>query len=384
MSTQEPRTTRPSRGYHPRRARSRAVKGWLAGILIAGGVVTGTATFWAFNPASGEQLVTAGPSPIETSVEPNQTAAISATSAATISPTPSTVASSTTPSTTRPPGTVAPGTFPQPGQVGFRGNTGSLKVVNGSGSAPSGTRWDSTAGALRVEGNVTLDGVFVKGSVTYAGGGTLTVRNSIIEGAAPSWAALMANGGKIDVRDTTLRWRKGSVPGSKWGNGVIHGDAVMTIIRCDISGAPDGVQLGGEGSLLEQNYIHDLAMLGAYPTGTHNDGIQSYGGDNLIVRYNRIDLVVNGLAYDGNHQNGAVFVQPGGPEPCRNLQVIGNYLAGGGYTLRLEGPMRDAVVVGNRFGPTTGGWGVVTKEADVTIARWENNLNVQGRAVPKP
>jgi hypothetical protein len=79
-----------------------------------------------------------------------------------------------------------------------------------------------------------------------------------------------------------------------------------------------------------------------------------------------------------------VFIQPDKQTPSVNPQIIGNYLRGGGFTLRLEEPMRGAVVTGNRFGPTTGGWGEATREQDVTIAKWSDNLNSKGQPVSPP
>ncbi|HEY0636040.1 MAG TPA: right-handed parallel beta-helix repeat-containing protein [Pseudonocardiaceae bacterium] len=280
-----------------------------------------------------------------------------------------------------PPGALPPNTVPQPGQVGFRGDPATLRVIDGSASGlPAGARW--SAGALRITGNVTLDGVFVKGGIQLSGG-SLTLTNSIVEGTPSLWATILASRGTVlEVRDSTLRWKAGAgPPGSNWGNGVIHGDARMTIVRNDLSGSPDGIQFASSDSVFEQNWIHDLAMFG----DTHNDGVQSYGGDNNVFRYNRIDLRdAQGRAYNG-HQNGALFFQPSSGFPLRNVQIVGNWLSGGGFTLRLEAPVTGAVVTGNQFGPYTGGWGdVLVDDSGVSIAQWSGNLDNGGRTIPAP
>jgi hypothetical protein len=275
---------------------------------------------------------------------------------------------------------VPPNTIPQPGQVGFRGNPAALTVIDGSGPTPAGTSW--SGGSLRVTGNATLDGVFVKGGIQLSSG-SLTVRNSIVEGNPRLWATILASRGTVlDVRDSTLRWQAGAgVPGNNWGNGVIHGDARMTIIRNDLSGSPDGIQFASSDSLFEQNYIHDLTMFG----DTHNDGVQSYGGNNNRFRYNRIDLRdAQGRAYNG-HQNGALFFQPSSGFPLTNVQIVGNFLSGGGFTLRLEAPVTGAVVTDNQFGPYTGGWGdVLVDDSGVSISTWSNNIDAGGRQISKP
>jgi hypothetical protein len=260
-----------------------------------------------------------------------------------------------------------------------------LKIIDGRASAPPGTEWNE--GALQImNSDIVLDGVFVKGSVDYYGKGKLTIRNSIIEGNRYRQAAMTGRSGHLDISDTTLKYKVGEqIPNWPWGNGAIHGDSTMMIVRCDISGYPTGVQNGPGNSTFEQNYIHDVQRLGTYPDNVHNDGIFNYGGRGLVIRYNRIDISgPNGLAYDGTHQTGAILIQPDNSTPSIAPQIYGNYLMGGGYTLRLEEPMRDAVVYGNRFGPTTGGWGEALRENDVTIARWEDNLSATGKVVGRP
>jgi hypothetical protein len=280
-----------------------------------------------------------------------------------------------------PPGaqaTLAPGRVPAPGQVGFRGDPATLKVVDGPSSAPPGTVWNT--GALRFGGgDVTLDGVFVKGGVEYSGLGTLSIRNSVIEGNRNVYAPVMGVSGHVDVRDTTIRWQAGDPGPDGWGNGGVHGDARITVIRCDISGTPDGIQTGANGSRIEQNYIHDLAMFGTYPDNSHNDGIQSYGGRNVVIANNRIDIRdKQGKAYDGTHQNAALFFMPSEGWPLVDVQIVGNYLAGGGYTLRLGSPTTGAVVTGNSFGPITGGWSELLIEG-AQLARWADNTATDGR-----
>ena len=330
--------------------------------------------------------VVISPVPTSGTTAPTTTASLLPPTSVTSAPTSATgsitQAPTRTTATSVPAGALGPGQIPVAGQVGFRGDRARLKVVDGPASAPPGTEWNS--GALRFGGgNVTLDGVWVKGGVEYSGSGTLTIRNSVIEGNRHSWSPLMAISGHVDVRDSTITYRDEQIPGSQWGNGVVHGDARMTLIRNDISGAPDGIQNGRGDSLIEQNHIHGMRVFGSPPNNTHNDGIQAYGGPNLKIRHNRIDISVGGKAYDGAHQNAAVFIMPSDDNPARNLEVIGNYLSGGGYILRLGTPLSGAVIRDNRFGPTTGGWGEVLLDGG-GITAWSGNVDASGRPVPQP
>lgn len=281
-----------------------------------------------------------------------------------------------TPTPVPPAGVLVPGIAPQPGQVGYLGAVGDLKVINSAATAPPGTRWVDP-GYLQIDSDtVTLDKVYVQGGVDYYGKGVLTVSNSIIEGGS-AWFVLIgrSQGGHMTVTDSTLRWKTGAPYPSNWGNGAIHGDTTMTVQRCDISGTPDGIQNGPGNSLFDQNYIHNLAMIGTYPNNTHNDGIQFYGGPNIIVRYNRIDLG----SFDGQHQNGALFFQGTFNSP----EIIGNYLRGGGFFLRLESGVTGASVKNNTFGPLDTSWGYVLASQG-TIGSWLNNKDSYGNLVPQP
>lgn len=354
----------------------------LALVTLLGAAAAFTA---ACVPGAGNALVPSSTSSTPSSTVPASSSASSSSATSTTTTTPaSKVTQPVKPPAPAPGGSLGPGVVPNAGQVGFLGDQGSLKVIDGAGNAPAGSKWN--AGVLQVTANdLVLDRVFVRGGVTFQGGGTLTIKNSIVEGNRSAQSAVLGMKGHLDISDSTIRWKAGDGgPQAQWGNGAIHGDSTMTLRRNDISGTPDGIQNGPGRSTIEQNYIHDLARIGAYPNNTHNDGIQSYGGPDLFIRYNRIDIEgPDGVAYDGTHQNGAVFVQPGGGGSS-NLQVVGNFLAGGGYIMRLEGPMTGAVVTDNKFGPTTGGWGEVLSEKGVSIAKWANNVSSTGKAIGQP
>lgn len=272
-------------------------------------------------------------------------------------------------------------TVPRPGEVGFQGDRASLTVIDSTASAPEGTTWSN--GTLRVDdANVTLDGVWIKGSVDYYGEGTLRIRDSLIEANGSSWAIIWGRSadGTLDISDSTVTWPSDvPAPGPTWGTGAINGESRMTLVRNDISGTVDGVQQSGGNSLFQQNVIHDLRMFGIYPSNSHNDGIQLYGGPNVSVLYNHIEL----SGYDGTHQNAAVFLSDDG-EGFRTPQIVGNYLSGGGFTLRLEEGITDAVVTDNEFGPVAGGFGYVALGPGATLADWSRNATLDGEPVTEP
>lgn len=284
-------------------------------------------------------------------------------------------------STSAEPAAASRSTDPSLASVGFRGDASSLQVIDSSSTAPAGSRW--AAGYLEVTArDLTLDGVFVRGGVDFLGGGTLTIRNSIVEGGYGSWLMVVARtgGATLDVRDSTLRWREGAANSVGSGALQILASAVRIIsVRNDISGTADGIQIAGDGSRVEQTWIHDLAAVGAYPNNTHNDGVQIYNGRDLVIANNRIEI-----GFDGVHQNAALFFQPGAGNAIPGAQIYGNYLEGGGFTLRLEGATTGTIVRDNVFGPLGTGWGHAHADDGATIAAWESNTTTTSSPVSKP
>lgn len=270
---------------------------------------------------------------------------------------------------------------PQPGDVGFTGDRSALTVIDSPASAPAGTVWSDNT--LRVDSaDVTMDRVWVKGSVDYYGEGTLTIRDSVVEANGSSWAVVWGRSvaGTLDISDSTLTWPADvPAPGPTWGTGAVNGESRMILVRNDISGSVDGVQQSTGNSLFQQNYIHDLRIYGSYPDNSHNDGLQLYGGPHIVVLANHIEL----KGYDGEHQNAAVFLSDDGPG-FQAPQIIGNYLSGGGFALRLERGSTDALVMRNRFGPIAGGFGYIALGPGATLARWSDNTTVDGEVLPEP
>lgn len=400
----------PRARCHPARRAAVAGVAALAVVVLSGCDPVVLAAGPGRGPGATTTTTTAAPTttPRPTTTPAPTTAPTGTTPGTTAATTAGTTPSRTSPtrtSPTRPPvtttatapapgggGTPAPpagappaGAVPAPGQVGHRGSESDLQVIDATHPGPAGTRF--SGGVLQVTGSsVVLDGVLVRGGIDFGGSGTLTIRDSVVEGNRSSYSPIMGRNpaGHVLVSDTTIRWRAGDTGPARWGNGAIHGDSRFTVVRCDISGTPDGIQTGSDGSLFEQNHIHDLAVFGSYPDNTHNDGIQSYGGRDVTIRYNRIDIRdPAGRAYDGTHQNAALFFMPDSSSPSVGLQVVGNFLAGGGYTLRLGSPMTGAVVADNRFGPTTGGFGDVTSDG-ARLSRWSGNTDAAGRAIAQP
>ena len=262
-----------------------------------------------------------------------------------------------------------------PGQVGFLGERSSLTVIDGPGSVPPGTAWEDGLLVIR-SGDVTLDHVLVEGGIDFYGTGTLTVTESVVESTGGGWAVVMGRdpGGELRISDSTLVWPEDvPEPGDTWGNGAVHGDAAMVLVRNDISGTPDGVQQGTGNSIFEQNYIHDLRTR----PWTHNDGIQLYGGPGVVIRGNYI--VQEGMT---GSENAALFLSDDG-DGFIDPVIENNYLSGGGYVLRLEAGCTGADVSGNDFGPVFA-YAEVGVDDGASVDLWGDNTAADGAVIPHP
>ncbi len=251
--------------------------------------------------------------------------------------------------------------------VGFLGDEDDLLVIDGPDSAPDGTVWKPGSGYLRINvDDIVLDGVYVIGGVDFYGSGTLTIRNSIIEGGNGSWQTIMLRdtGNRLELSDSTLRWNPAQEqkPGSGPGSIQVTGQHSMRIVRNDISGMPDGIQASGDDIVITDNWIHDPAVLGIGPESTHNDGIQLYeGSSNVQFARNRIEIG----SVEG-HSNGAIFIAG-----ASSGVVSDNYLDGGGYSLRISDGSWS--VTGNEFGPNH----LFSQAAieNVELSQWEDNTD---------
>ena len=257
--------------------------------------------------------------------------------------------------------------------VGFLDNEDDLLVIDGPDSAPEGTVWEEGSGYLRINADdIVLDGVYVIGGVDFYGSGTLTIRNSIIEGGNGSWQSIMLRdtGNRLELSDSTVRWNPAQrqVPGSGPGSIQVTGRHSMHIVRNDISGMPDGIQASGDDIVITDNWIHDPAVLGTGAESTHNDGIQLYeGSSNVQFSRNRIEIG----SVEG-HSNGAIFIAG-----ASTGTVSYNYLDGGGYPLRISDGSWS--VTGNEFGPNHLFSHAAIENVDLSV--WKDNTDTNGAEV---
>lgn len=245
--------------------------------------------------------------------------------------------------------------YPAPGAVGADGRARTVLTPPG--------------GVLEItEEHAVLRDVVVRGGIDF-GGAELVLRNVVVEGGHGWWGLVVTRrpDAVLDVADSTIR-AVAELPDADVLQPLAGGRVLAR--RVDLSGGVDGVK-ATSGSRIEDCWIHDLSAAAT----AHNDGVQVIGSDVVVAR-NRIE-VNPPAALDPARHNAAVFLQPPtAQQPLEGVVVADNFLMGGGYTLRVEGPADAVTVTGNVFGPrgTTVAWaGDVAIAATVARVDWRDN-----------
>lgn len=237
-----------------------------------------------------------------------------------------TVPSTAPPAKSEPPSTPTSVTTPPVGQFPDAASTG----------VPEGTSLVSVPSSRYWLLDHDLDGVEFTGMIVV-NKPNITIRNSRIvasEAVAGIWNRNSHAGLVIENVDIVCT----AVPPT--GAGVAG--ANMVVQSSDISGCADGIK-AGPGSVIAGNYIHDLG----FGEKTHNDGIQIGDGEGVEIRGNSIVQVDNG----SRQANAAVFVQDT-YDPVSGVSIVGNYVNGFGFTLRLSGRrITNSTIAGNVIGP---------------------------------
>lgn len=211
----------------------------------------------------------------------------------------------TPPPTTQPP-TTQPPTGPVSGEFPSARNTGVPTSVN---LKPyTGPTRITTAGTV-------IDGALITQPIVItAKAHNVTIRNSLIRASAFFLVLNDEGATNLKIIDTELDGRDNT-----------SGDAAVagrnyTLTRVNIHSTVDGVKLGSNVTI-EDSYIHDLAMF----SGSHNDGMQSLGSDNVVLRHNTV-IVPKGAT-------SAIILSTGSAYSMRNITIDSNLLGGGAYTV---------------------------------------------------
>ena len=318
------------------------------------------------------------PSPSQ-SQSPSQSPSKASSSA----PAPSSTGSSSAPVPV--PATASASRYVKPGTVGYLGSTSALTVYQPGGAAPGGCAWQSF-GLRCDQTDLTLDHVWIKGSLYWTGTGNLTVSQSIVQGGTGNaWYAILGHpatsgalNSTIKVTDSTVGWLPGkTMPSGEdvapiWSS---YGNQAQIAVRDDLSGMPQGIDPTAN-SIIQDNWIHGLVQTGTASAPTHLDGIFSQGGGNIKIDGNYVDVPVR------SDTTAAIFIQDRGSTDT-GISITNNYLNGGAFTLRNQTGV-NVDVENNTFANSV--WGSVGDLTGYTgtYGTWVGNVLLGGAALPKP
>lgn len=142
----------------------------------------------------------------------------------------------------------------------------------------------------------------MRGLIYYTGTDELKLRNVKCRGV--QYKANSTSPGGLFYRTTVV-----NNPLLNVGQGGINffGQSGWRIELCDISGFGDGIQAGGNGTIIG-TWVHDFVIT----SESHNDGVQLYEGKVLV--YDSVFDMGDNLATMSGHSNGALFTSETGTE----------------------------------------------------------------------
>jgi len=197
-----------------------------------------------------------------------------------------------------------------------------------------------------------------------------------------------------------------------YGNGHCFNGHGMTLRRCDISKAVDGIGIDashGERAdvVLDATWLHDLVMFSPDTNGgnyTHNDLIQWFGGAGLTIFGSRLDAFYEpSLGQAMVPRNGTTDPNPGNPYypsmhatsclmvtdnqknsvtgeeyPCEELQIEQSWINGGAAALNLSPTLAHLTGPNNWIKDCHLGWDHREGQDQVILARPDQVLTISG------
>jgi hypothetical protein len=221
-----------------------------------------------------------------------------------------------------------------------------LRSVPGELTSGPGWHYDPQGWIVIDVDGATLEGITTLAAV-HVSASNVTVTHARISSPTSGeadpiiWVQDGVKGVRIEDVEVTGTGTSGAA-----GSTGIAGSA--TVVRSDISGVENGIT-PGSGSVLRDNYIHDLDA----PGDPHIDGIQMDGGlSDITIDHNTVDMREWG-------QTATVMIDNYFGS-ISDIKVNNNRLLGGGYTVYSDGQFNNGSMTGisftdNRLG--RGHWG---------------------------
>jgi Right handed beta helix region len=279
--------------------------------------------------------------------------------------------------------------YVRPGTQGYRGAVSALTVysaANGRKPAGSACSWDSGGILTCPDNNLTLDHAYIQGSLEWDGCGSLSISNSVVDWqpADGNWFSVYSAcqspsaGALITVTSSTFETAGDVAYTGMSDTGAIseYANSIPeNISNSLLKDFPQGLDPAAD-STIKDNEIYVANGLKCWldhAQGTtaicHSDGIFNEGSSNNTYEGNYID------AGTGS-STAALFYQSG--SPITGNQVIGNYIAGGAFTLYNQNAT-GLDVENNTFGGFL--YGSCSIQSGASWGKWAGNTELDGTAV---
>lgn len=187
---------------------------------------------------------------------------------------------------------------------------------------PAGTQLTKSGSINITQANQVVENLDIAGSVVIRARGVV-LRNCKISGGA-YYLVQSRQDTSVEVHHCTITGTGASGPGQSGldGTGHFHHNRITNV--------ENGINIAGNGAIIEWNDIHALAA----PASGHKDGIQADGSiDGLTIRNNRIDNPAG--------ETSAVMLDNYWG-PIRNVEVFDNFLGGGGFPAYVDGGFKGS------------------------------------------
>ncbi|NIX75681.1 right-handed parallel beta-helix repeat-containing protein [Microvirga terricola] len=206
---------------------------------------------------------------------------------------------------------------------------------------PAGVILTPSGGITVTKAGTVIEGLDIKGPVNIQAANVI-LKNCKITSSGYAPVNIKSGLTGVVVQDCEINGTGSNNDGS-------HGIAGQgTFLRNNIYNVENGINVQGNNTVIDGNYIHDLNASGA----PHYDGVQIDGGvSNVTVTHNTVINNQPGVsAVMVDNYFGAVS----------NIKIDSNYLAGGGFPLYSDGNFTGSAMTNVSFTNNhivKGGWG---------------------------
>jgi hypothetical protein len=234
---------------------------------------------------------------------------------------------------------------------------------------PDGTVLRSHRGDLTITTpGAVIDSLDIDGCVRVNAPRVKITRSRITCGGPHSIRVLDAGAGVV-IEDSEIDGTAGEVTAAVCCSR-------YTLRRVDVHGVIDGPRVGTD-TVIEDSWIHDLKRV----PGSHNDALQTQGGDNIVIRGNNLQAY---NARTGDPMNAALQVGAL-MRDLTNMVVENNLMNGGNYTISAgDGSsyrISNFVIRNNSFGRDFR-YGIVKARSATTLwtgnAWLDNGISIRG------